>query len=538
MKARLLVLGLDGASWNVIERLGPEALPNLHRLASEGTAAPLRSTTPPMTLPAWSSVLTGCRPGKHGIYDFMVRPPGSLALAMQDSSWRRVPTIHQVLAARGRSVASVLVPTTWPPPPGSGTVVSGFDSPVATGVSRAHCHPPGLYDELVSRFGGLCFADFQEGVLDEAWFAVARTKLLAEVERKRRVADWLLDGQDWDCFMIVFGESDTVAHHGWAHWDPVSPRHRPGDAALLGDVYAALDGAVGALAARADTTVICSDHGFGGAGDTAIFINRFLESRGWLRFRRGSMAGVAGERLRRLATRLPIERVVRALPASLLAAAETRTRTGDLDWSGTRAWSDEMNYAATVHLHKAGRDPGGLPVDEPRLVDDLLGWQIDGRRVVEAVHRADDLYGPDRAPGAPDLVLDLATPGGYSFVVLPSARSLPGQLSRALTRAECVGGKGVGTSGSHRSHGVLVLHGAGVRAARLGEARVEDVMPTALALLGEPIPGHVDGRVLREAIAVPARFTEGVAPAASPRARGAREDAEVRGRLRRLGYLE
>jgi hypothetical protein len=63
-------------------------------------------------------------------------------------------------------------------------------------------------------------------------------------------------------------------------------------------------------------------------------------------------------------------------------------------------------------------------------------------------------------------------------------------------------------------------------------------MPTCLALLGEAIPDHVDGRVLREAVAASPRFTEGFAPRAVPRPPSAAVDAQVRGRLRRLGYLD
>ena len=57
-------------------------------------------------------------------------------------------------------MASIAVPTTWPPYPVNGVMVSGFDSPVSTGIDGSFCHPPELYDELATSFWGLKFADF------------------------------------------------------------------------------------------------------------------------------------------------------------------------------------------------------------------------------------------------------------------------------------------------------------------------------------------------------------------------------------------
>ena len=59
-----LILALDGASFDVIEPLARAGrLPNLSAWMAGGSAAPLPSTVPPMTFPAWSSFMTGLPPG-------------------------------------------------------------------------------------------------------------------------------------------------------------------------------------------------------------------------------------------------------------------------------------------------------------------------------------------------------------------------------------------------------------------------------------------------------------------------------------------
>ena len=68
-KARLPAIGLGGATWDALTpMMARGGLPNLTHLVVGGAAAPLRSTIPPLTVPAWSSFMTGLNPGRHGIF--------------------------------------------------------------------------------------------------------------------------------------------------------------------------------------------------------------------------------------------------------------------------------------------------------------------------------------------------------------------------------------------------------------------------------------------------------------------------------------
>ena len=48
-------------------------LPNLKKLSEEGTFSKLETTQPSESPVAWSSFATGVNPGKHNIFDFLVR---------------------------------------------------------------------------------------------------------------------------------------------------------------------------------------------------------------------------------------------------------------------------------------------------------------------------------------------------------------------------------------------------------------------------------------------------------------------------------
>ena len=75
---RLVVLGFDGMDPSVTAKWIREGkLPNLKRLADQGGMYPLGTTPSPESPTAWASFATGVNPGKHNIYDFLVRDPAT-----------------------------------------------------------------------------------------------------------------------------------------------------------------------------------------------------------------------------------------------------------------------------------------------------------------------------------------------------------------------------------------------------------------------------------------------------------------------------
>src|SRR6266849_6454629 len=71
---RVFVLGFDGMDPTLARKWMDEGkLPNLKRLAEQGTFAKLETTQPSESPVAWASFATGVNPGKHNIYDFLVR---------------------------------------------------------------------------------------------------------------------------------------------------------------------------------------------------------------------------------------------------------------------------------------------------------------------------------------------------------------------------------------------------------------------------------------------------------------------------------
>lgn len=552
MGARCMIIGLDGADWSVIDTLvAAGRMPNIQSLIANGARADLNSTTPPMTLPSWSSMLTGCHPGSHGIFDFVMRDSRTDDWTLQfvNANHRGVPTIHEWLSMQGKRVASIAVPTTWPPYPVNGVMVSGFDSPVSTGIDGSFCHPPEIYDELQRRFGGLKFADFQESRVDDDWLKEARRLLLSEIDRKEQIGSWLLEREEWDCFMLLFGESDTASHHFWRFYDEDSPRHVQADSMLrdaIPDVYERLDAAVGVLLQQADAEVvcICSDHGFGGAGTTALYLNRFLEEKGWLQY-----AQVETRKRDRLMdwlrttalSRIPASvqgHLFRRLPEGLKSSLETATRFGRIDFSKTLAVSDEMNYAATIRLNAVHLSPERQQEIMTELRQDLLSWTVNGKHPVSDVWHREDLFEGAYVHRSPELILELNLEHGYTYTLLPSVRVEQGTTSRTLEPIEWQGGKGLGMNGSHRQYGVLLLAGEKIHPIQT-DAEMADIAPTLLAALGEPIPSYMEGSVLTEVFehSIHLNRVEYEPNHREERTISDTENSAIRSRLEKLGYL-
>ena len=71
MQEKLVILGIDGADWKIIDPLLQEGcLPNFSKLIEKKYRLPLPSIYPHLTPPVWTSIFTGVNPGKHGIHDF------------------------------------------------------------------------------------------------------------------------------------------------------------------------------------------------------------------------------------------------------------------------------------------------------------------------------------------------------------------------------------------------------------------------------------------------------------------------------------
>jgi predicted AlkP superfamily phosphohydrolase/phosphomutase len=148
---RVLLIGLDGATWHVMQPLLEEGkLPNIATLMRQGSSGVLQSY-PALNMPfsnsasqgmrspqVWESIATSKKPTEHGIWDFTVtlipgikNPfawqspflPSFLSTKPVSSNMVRQRNIWEILGSLGRPSVVVGWFNTWPAPPSPGTTV-------------------------------------------------------------------------------------------------------------------------------------------------------------------------------------------------------------------------------------------------------------------------------------------------------------------------------------------------------------------------------------------------------------------------------
>jgi len=227
------------------------------------------------------------------------------------------------------------------------------------------------------------------------------------------------------------------------------------------------------------------------------------------------------------------------------ALAESRLRFGGIDWSRTKAFSEELNYAPSIWLNQTGREPEGIVWQERReevlraIEDAALALRSPaGDRLVGRVVRREELHRGPLAHLFPDVSLVLHRPGGFTPACLPS-RGRSGEVVVTIPQNELLGRKGRSLPGCHTDQGVLFVAGAGVEPGALAEASLEQVAPTVAAMAGARSARWFSAPIhpqLPRSAAVGGETKcerEGAGEAYS-----ASDEQVIAERLRRLGYLE
>ena len=549
----ILVLALDGATFDVIEPLvAAGALPNLAAWMRAGHAAPLPSTAPPVTFPAWSSFMTGVPPAVHGIFDFTQKRDGAYGLRFVNATDRRAPTIFERIAHAGEDVLVLGLPATHPPEPVSGLLVCGFDAPVSSGTDERSASDPARYRAIASRVGPWMRPELDESARANDFHERAVATLLGRIDRKRDFALEALrqlraerGGRPPSLTMVVFSESDTVGHHYWRDHDPHSPRHDPAAPRERRDaiaaVYRRLDAACGAIRAAIGEDVTCvvlSDHGMGGATDKVLHLNRYLAEQGLLRRRAGPTRHVdrTARALRDRALAILPPRLAQQLFRRARRAAaelEGRARFGGFDWTQTLAFSEEANTNPGVWINLAGREAAGcVPASdyEPtrdRVIAALRDWRLpSGEPAIAGAWRREEIHRGPFAERAPDIVLELGLERGYGLSLVPTPWSEGGPQGegipaiRALPPEAHAGGRGRGMNGTHRGNGIWISTG----------------QPEGLV---NPPRGLVDvAPWLARAMGLAWQASNGPKDRVESKPYDDGEEAMVAERLRALGYLE
>jgi predicted AlkP superfamily phosphohydrolase/phosphomutase len=455
---KVMIVGLDCAEPSLVLERWRDRLPTLSGLAANGVSGRLTSVIPPITVPAWSCMMSSRTPGDLGVYGFRNRADHTYdGNFIADSTAIEAPRLWDLVGRGGGQSVVLGVPGTFPPKPLRGAMVSCFLTP---GLDSRYTYPPALRDEIAGLVGDYMF-DVTGFRTDD------KDRLLADIyemtDKRFRVAEELAETKPWQLYAMVEMGTDRIHHGFWKHMDPDHPKHEPGnpyESAIL-DYYVHLDGLIGGLLRHADDdtlVLVVSDHGakrlIGG-----IRVNEWLRREGLL------------------ATAAEPEGV-------------TTPRELGIDWSRTTAWG-EGGYYARVFLNVEGREPEGtIPAADYERVRDDLARRLEaipdenGEPIGTRAYKPEELY--DSVEGvAPDLIVI------FGDLLWRSVGTIGGD--EGIHTFENDTGP---DDANHAQDGMWIAAGAGVGARGAKDAHLLDVAPTVLELLGLPVPEEMRGRSL------------------------------------------
>lgn len=454
---RVIVIGLDCATPKTLFEDFINDCPNIKSLMENGVFGKLRSSDPPITVPAWMVMSTGRNPGDLGLYGFRHRKENSYTDFWVASSRNiQKPKVWDIIAKKGLKSIVVGVPPTFPAQAINGNLITGFITP---DTSSNFTYPPKLKEEILD-----VIEDYE---FDVKFRTDKKEQLLIDLYKLTRkhfkIVKYLIKNKEWDyCQFVIIG-LDRFHHAFWKYYDKSHHKYESGNIfeSAMKNFYKFLDDQIGELLKllnKNDIVIIASDHG-AKAMKGCLCVNMALEKLGLLKFKEKP-------------------------------TTKTRLDEADIDWNKTYAWG-WGGYYARIFLNVKGREPKGIIEPEDfgewrEKITKLLKEIPDnnGKPMNTKIFKPEDLYRTVRGD-APDLMayfddLNWRSAGtvGYESMYLDENDTGPDDAV-------------------HDYYGVFIISSLKRKIGKQLETRsILDIAPTILNIFGINIPEDLEGKII------------------------------------------
>jgi len=469
---KVLVLGLDGGTWNVIKPLVEQGkLPTIAKLMRNGCYGDLESCIPPITFPAWKCYSTGKNPGKLGVFWWTQPDFKNRKIKTNNSTSFKSKEIWDFLDEFGIPSGVIGMPTTYPPKKlRHGFVVSEMN-PTDTGFTYPTEIEKLLKDEIGYR--GI-FTDYHgkdaEIVLND------RINL---IQQRFNAAKLLLNYYPTAFLNLTIFYIDNIQHFYWGHMAAGDAKY--GNA--IEKTWRIVDRGISEIVYyfNPEYIFIISDHGF--TSLRAVFnICKWAMNKGYL------CLNSKAKFLSRFGILFTVGSVVYTLVSKVRKSKELLTTAveGIIDWNKSKIlpYGEGVVYL-NPHAFSSEEDKDAF---REVLIEELrrIREPKTGEPLAKKVFRKEEIYKGKYIDQAPDILI-LPNEG---YEITCSFR-FGGEWNYSIKES--------GWSGTHALHGIFIAYGPDVKkGCEVEGVRIYDIAPTILHLYGLPIPRDMDGRVLEE----------------------------------------
>ena len=455
---KVVVIGLDCATPKTLFNDFLDDCPNIKKLMENGVYGKLKSSDPPITVPAWMVMSTGKKAGTLGIYGFRHRKGNSYtdywvvnSLTIKDQK------IWDILGENKLKSIILGIPPTFPAQPVFGNLVTGFITP---DTLSKYTYPPDLKIEINENLG--------DYILDVPFRTDAKDQLLINIHKMTNIhfktIKYLIKNKEWDyCQFVIIG-LDRLHHGFWKYYDKSHPKYKIGNIfeSAIKNYYKKVDKEIGEILDLLDEKTlifVVSDHG-AKAMKGCLCVNMALEKLGLLKFKRKHEPG-------------------------------TKLQDADIDWENTYAWG-WGGYYARIFLNVKGREENGIIESNnyekwrKKVAKSLKDIPDDqGNPMETKVLKPEDIYTVIRGD-KPDLMVyfdDLnwrsAGTVGYNTMYLDENDTGPDDAV-------------------HDYYGIFIIYDPKKKIGRQLEPKnILDIAPTILDIYGIDIPKDLEGKIIK-----------------------------------------
>ena len=512
MISKVLIIGLDGATFDLIKPwIEQGELPTFKNLMKEGVHGDLNSTIPPLTPPAWTSLITGKNPGKHNIFDFFKLNKNNYDRAIITSLDKKSESLWNILNKHNMKTGILNLPFTYPPENINGFIVCGSES---ISVKSDFTYPKNLKKELLENIKG-----YRQGL---NWSYINKEDhdsfikdLNFVTEKLEETSVYLIKKYKPEFFMVVFDDLDRLQHFFWRHMDKKHPMYDKEKSEKYKDAilnyYKKLDLVINNLIKFADKNtfiMILSDHGFGPIYKE-VYINHYLRSLNLLKLKKEKelqksilkKLGITKENLIYLSNSYKLNKIIKKIPYKLkvfLNSNINSTKLGDssIDWFNTKAYFFSHSGRG-IMINLKNRQINGI-VSEGKEYDSIRDLIISklkrikddstGKRLIKNIFKREEIYKGSYIKNSPDLIVEMEE----GYIAQEGLGKEPIMLSKQGSAYK---------SADHKANGIFIAKGPNIiKNKKIKNANILDVTPTLLYLLNIPISKDIDGKILKEII--------------------------------------
>ena len=410
---KLVILGLDGVGpWLIEKLLAKQRIPHIQKIIQQGFFSKLRSTSPPLSVPAWPCMVSGKTPGEIDCF----------TLFSKKGYHRGVKAPHKYTPFWDQlnvKVGLINIPGTYPAREVNGFMMSG-------GLLTSSDSPDFIYPEQLKE-------ELKEELKDFKWniFWTEEDDFLNQIKDLTSLRFKILEKsyQKYNPEILMFVETNTdiIQHYFMKYIDEENPLYKKNEyEEKVYSYFEHLDQLIGNFIQKLDSDtaiLILSDHGMTSLKGN-ISLNKWLSDQGYLVLKHKKSAkvlsflakvGFNSDTIENILKKTRLKKYIfklfwgsglsKIIPDTGGVTWYSAVKNNMIDFSKTKAFSAAPDF---IYINDDSEENGLVKKEEyekvrEEIIEGLKRIDIPGAKI--EVKRQEEIYKGEYLSNAPDIIV-------------------------------------------------------------------------------------------------------------------------------------